>query len=161
MAFLDNFSKKITLAGQTAIQKTKEITDVARLHETILSEEKNIKENYNRIGMLYVELHADDYEDSFGDKITAIKESEIKIQNCRQQIKEIKGIDYCRKCGAEIPLNAAFCSSCGASVEPVGVNEIMMQCPNCGEWLHKGMKFCISCGEAVHEIELQDKASED
>lgn len=114
MAFFDDLGKKLSQAGQTAVQKTKEVADIAKLNSSIYDEEKKINNNYLEIGKLYVSLRAEEHEEEFDGMIAAIRESEEKIRGYRHQITEIKGIAVCEKCGAEVPLNAAFCSACGA-----------------------------------------------
>ena len=110
MSFFDDLGKKLSQAGQTAVQKTKEMADIAKLNSAISDEEKRIDDNYLQIGKLYVSLHDAEHE------------AEGKIKGYRQQIKDIKGIVKCEKCGAEVSKDAAFCSACGAPMpkeEPV------------------------------------------
>lgn len=114
MAFFDDLGKKLSQAGQTAVQKTKEVADIAKLNSSIYDEEKKINNNYLEIGKLYVSLRAEAHEEEFDGMIAAIRESEEKIRGYRHQITEIKGIAICEKCGAEVPVHAAFCSACGA-----------------------------------------------
>ncbi len=122
MSFFDDLGKKLSQAGQTAVQKTKEMADVAKLNSAISDEEKRIDDNYLQIGKLYVSLHDAEHEADFDAFIAAIHEAEGKIKGYRQQIKDIKGIVKCEKCGAEVSKDAAFCSACGAPMpkeEPV------------------------------------------
>lgn len=114
MSFFDDLGKKISQAGQTAVQKTKEMADVAKLNSAVSDEEKRIEDSYKEIGKLYVSLHAADHEADFDAYFSAIHEAENKIKEYRQQLKEIKGVVKCEKCGAEVAKDAAFCSSCGA-----------------------------------------------
>ncbi|MCM1027175.1 MAG: zinc ribbon domain-containing protein [Roseburia sp.] len=114
MAFFDDLGKKLSQAGQTAVQKTKEVADIAKLNSSVYEEEKKINNNYLEIGKLYATLHGEEPGEEFAGMITAIHESEEKIRGYKHQITEIKGIAVCEKCGAEVSLNAAFCSSCGA-----------------------------------------------
>lgn len=52
MAFFDDLGKKLSQAGQTAVQKTKEITDIARINGLISDEEKKVNNNYYQIGKI-------------------------------------------------------------------------------------------------------------
>ena len=119
MAFFDDLGRKLTQAGQTAVEKTKKVADIAKLNSYIYDEEKRIENNYREIGKLYVSLHGEEPEEELAGMITAIREAEEKICGFRRQITEIKGIVVCEKCGAEVPLNAVYCSSCGAAM-PTG-----------------------------------------
>ena len=66
MAFFDDLGKKLSQAGQSAVQKTKEVADIARLNSAIYDEEKRIDSNYLEIGKLYVALHDAEHEADFG-----------------------------------------------------------------------------------------------
>ena len=154
MAFFDDLGKKISQAGQTAVQKTKEMTDIARLNGATSDEEKKVNNNYFQIGKLYVAIHNTDYENDFAGMIAAIKESEIKIRDYRQQIQDIKGVVRCEKCGAEVASSVALCSSCGAPM-PKQISVVTdvnaVKCTGCGAMVSKNMRFCTSCGKPMAE----------
>lgn len=119
MSFFDDLGKKLSQAGQTAAQKTKEIAETAKLNSQISDEEKKINEYYLQIGKLYVSLHDENHEADFDELIGNLHESENKVKECRQQIKDIKGVVVCEKCGAEVSSGSAFCSTCGAPMPVV------------------------------------------
>ena len=133
MAFFDDLGKKLTQAGQTAAQKTKEIAEIAKLNSQISDEDKRIESNYSQIGKLYVTLHGENCESDFTEMISAIRESEKKIAEYRQQISDIKGIVKCEKCGAEVANGAAFCSACGAPMPVVAPVEETVAEPSVAE----------------------------
>ena len=159
MAFFDEVGKKISQAGQTAVQKTKDITDLARLNGNISEEEKKINNSYTQIGKLYYAMHQNDCEEDFKGFITAIRESENKIVEYRQQIQDIKGIVRCEKCGAESPNTATFCSSCGATLpkQTVTENEDAVLCSRCGKMVAKDARFCTSCGNPMSVVAPETK----
>lgn len=155
MAFFDDLGRKISQAGQTAVQKTKDVADVSRINSAISEEEKRINNNYYQIGKLYVAMHASDCEPDFAGMISVIKESEIKIHDYKQQIQDIKGVVMCEKCGAEIPNNVLFCSTCGSPVskqENVIINTDLVRCTACGKMVSKNIRFCTGCGKAMADI---------
>lgn len=154
MAFFDELGKKLSQAGQSAVQKTKEVTDIARMNSVISDEEKKINNNYYQIGKLYVAIHASDYESDFASMIASIKDSEQKVVEYRQQIQDIKGIVRCEKCGAEVANNVDFCSSCGALMpkRTVTTDENRIKCTGCGQMVPKNMRFCTSCGKPMGKI---------
>lgn len=166
MAFFDNLGKKISQAGQTAVQKTKEMADIAKLNSSISDEEKKINDSYREIGKLYVSLHDADHEVDFAELIANIHDAEGKIAEYQQQIKDIKGVVRCEKCGAEVSNNAAFCSSCGAPmpvVKPVEAEEKQeeQKCSKCGAALSPDEKFCTACGNPVEEPAAEVPAAEE
>ncbi len=159
MAFIDGLGKRISQTGQTAVQRTKAMTDVARINSMISEEEKRVNNSYYQLGKTYVSLHATDYDPSFSDFINAIKESEAKILEYRQQIQIIKGVVRCDNCGAENPNNVAFCSSCGSPMpqSPVVTNtDDRIKCLYCGSMVKK-LKFCTVCGKPLSTPEPENQ----
>lgn len=158
MAFFDDLGKKISHAGQTAVQKTKDMTDIARLNENIAEEEKKINSNYHQIGKLYLAIHSHDYEPDFESFVGLIRESETKIQKARQQIKEIKGIEQCEKCGADVAIDAAFCSACGAQIlgKTAISTEATVKCLACGQMMEADARFCTECGHPMADVLKED-----
>lgn len=148
MAFLDDLSKKLTQAGQTAVQKTKEMTDIARINNMIAEEERVINNCYSKIGKLYVSLHGADYEDVFAELCSAVQRSDLRIQEYRKQIEAIKNAGRCPKCGSEIVNGAAFCSACGTSLQKgEQTQDDSHYCAGCGAVISADACFCTSCGK--------------
>ncbi len=144
MAFFDDLGKKISQAGQTAVQKTKDMTEIAKYNSEISEAERKIAAIYSDIGMLYVKLHRDAPEEQIAPMIKALNEVESRIAECREQIKDIKGIALCASCGAQLT-GGAFCSSCGAPA-PAQEKPEGAFCSSCGAPLADGSAFCTSCG---------------
>lgn len=119
MAFWDNFSQKASETTAKAMQKAKEMSDIAKLNSMISEEETKINNTYYQIGKLYVAMHSHDYEEEFVGMITTIGEADEKIKNYKQQVQDIKGVACCAQCGAEVQAGVAFCSSCGAPMPKV------------------------------------------
>lgn len=160
MAFFDDLGKKISQGGQAAIQKSKELAEVAKLNSLISDEEKNINNNYFQIGKLYASIHKMDCEDDFRGMINTIQESEKKIADYKEQVKVIKGIVKCEKCGGEVALTSAFCNSCGAPMPkrvPVKKqDENTIICDSCGKSVKKGLRFCTACGSTMTQVKMNN-----
>ena len=161
MAFFDDISKKISKATQTVAQKTKDVTGVAKLNLSILEEEKKINKTYAEIGKLYVEKFADNADESMKELIATVKGAEDKISEYKEQIKEIKGVMVCEKCGAEVAANTAFCTACGNAMpvkesqteaeqsetpQPEAEQSAKKVCAICGVENEATSNFCIACG---------------
>lgn len=153
MAFLDDLGKRISKTGQSAIQKTKDMAEVAKYNSMISEEEKSINNNYYQIGKLYISLHSTECEDDFKGMIDSIRSSENKIAEYREQIKLIRGVVRCEKCGSEVSINSAFCNSCGAPMPKRVTEETFdsnsIKCEKCGKYVKKGLRFCTSCGNPM------------
>lgn len=150
MAFFEKLGKTVSEASQKTLAKTKELADTSKLNSMISEEEKTINNLYFQIGKLYVSLHSSDFEEEFSEMVNNVIDSENKIAEYKKQIQEIKGIQRCEKCGAEVAKEAAFCSSCGAAMRnSVPKNEDGIRCKSCGAAVEKGMCFCMECGAPV------------
>lgn len=163
MAFFDELGKTLSMAGQAAVQKTKDVTETTRLNMTISEEEKNIKSLYLQIGELYTSIHGNDYESDFSALMEAVKASQDKIAECRRHIQDIKGQIPCEKCGALLPSEAAFCSSCGAAVVRQTVPSANhLFCSSCGAQNDKDARFCYVCGQPIEAVSAEThKAKEE
>ncbi len=148
MAFFDNVGRKLSQAGQGAIQKTKEMADIARLNSLIADEEKRMNNNYYQIGKLYTQLHSADCEDCFSTYIAAVQESMQKIDELKAEIQVLRAVTKCPVCGAEVPNSALFCSACGTAMQNAAQTQPAdtVKCGNCGAFVNKDMNFCTSCG---------------
>jgi len=123
----------------------------------ISEEERNINDKFLQIGKLYFEKHADDADGEFAEMISSIKVSKSKVIEYKAQIQEIKRVNRCEKCGAEVSANAVFCDICGAAIpkaEPVAaVADKNIRCSNCGAVIPNGSAFCTACGTPAVKAE--------
>ena len=154
MSIWETVNKTVTQAGQKTIEKTKEITEISKLNSIIAEEEKRIERLFSEIGRQYMAFHKDDSENEFRELISEIKTIEGSIASCKQKICEIKGVQRCNKCGAEIKKEMNFCTACGNKVEfnnkTSNIGEIANNdektCLKCGAKIEEGFAFCVECG---------------
>lgn len=154
MALFDKIGKTFTEAGQKAIAKTKDFADTTRLNSLINDEEKKLTNLYIQIGKLYVAQHRNDCEEAFAGALAAVAESEEKIAECQRRIQEIRRVQRCPKCGAEVSNDSAFCNSCGSPLpkNKDGFEEFIV-CSGCGARVQKGMRFCTTCGKPIQALQ--------
>ncbi len=177
MAFLDEFDKKLTMLGQGAIQKTKEVTDSAKITSAIKGLEMQKKDALSELGNMYYGIYKQ-YGGTVGKEaeeiIRRIKAIEDQTSQYKDQLQKIKGVIYCSSCGAEIPANSLFCNVCGAKIEqqsseapnnmeiPSSQNipnynaapprpAVQKTCKNCGTALEADQLFCVNCGTRVED----------
>lgn len=157
MNHFDEIGKRLSDAGQNVVQQTKNFSDTSRLNGSISEKEKQIVQLYTAIGRAYYEQHKDDPSAEQPEQIAQINTLSAEIAQLREEIKQIKGVVKCPGCGAELPLNATFCSSCGAKIvqsaaaaaAPAGARV----CPRCGAAVAEGNRFCTGCGAKMEEPE--------
>lgn len=149
MAFWDNFERKATDATANVVSKVKGVSDITRLNSMVSEEENRIREIYFKIGQTYVALHGRDNEAGFADLLNALKASQLKIEQCKQEIMDIRGVQKCERCGAEVAAGAAFCMTCGAQIpkiQPKPAVNAGRRCKKCGATVAPNARFCTSCG---------------
>lgn len=69
----------------------------------------------------------------------------------QEQMKRVKGLRNCPKCGAEVADEAIFCPGCGFSlppkVTPIPQSALQQKrCENCGSMVDEDAAFCTECG---------------
>ena len=156
MAFLDALGKKLSETSQEVVQKTKDTAEVLKLNSMIADEERLLKEYYIELGKTYYEANKDSIPEEYASHFANITEKHANIANLNDQINKVKGLFPCPNCGASLPSDALFCSSCGAKIEkpaePVAEDPSdVKRCTKCGEPIQEGFAFCINCGTKVEQ----------
>lgn len=156
MAFFDSIGKKVSEAGQTTIQKAKELSDITKYNSLISEEEKKIDNTYYQIGKLYVSMYSNEASEEFAGMLANIVEAENKIMEYRRKIQDIKGIRRCVNCGAEMSKDALYCNACGKAMPKTETMEESnyIKCVGCGSIVKKGMRFCTTCGRTIEMISV-------
>lgn len=149
MDFFKTIGGKLSNAGRAVARFFRNIGDIWRLNRTISEKRKQIARSCAALGENYYQLHRDDAEENLAPVVNDIKTLYRDMYDCEEQIKLIRGVVKCPNCGGDIPLNAAFCSACGAPAPAVRRPEApagMVECPGCHELVSKENNFCTKCG---------------
>ena len=116
MAFFDDLGKMITQTGQDAVNKTKEVAEVAKLNNSINSAKNRIDDLYKQIGQAFAERNADTAQEPYAGLIALIEEQKRQIADMREEIGAVKGFRSCPKCGAKVADGVAFFGKCGTQL---------------------------------------------
>ena len=165
MDFFDDINKAIENAGNTAKQKTRDLTDIVKMNNAIKEEEKNLQDIYRSIGEIFVKKYYSETEKSLRNLVSQARETEQNIELYTTKVQEIKKVDTCPKCGKEIQSGAAFCMHCGT---PLTVQKPLAEkpqkkesrCEKCGSPLEEGIMFCINCGTPVENLHKYSTSEE-
>ena len=151
MAFFDDLSAKLTLAGQKTMRKANELGDTAKLNLRNNELNRANQDLYGKLGMAYFGLRGGDPDPELSELCDAINRNLAEMEHIRQEIQRIKQIRVCKVCGAENPSDARFCASCSAPLydmtapaAPVG-----RVCPVCGNPVGETAMFCTHCGNKL------------
>lgn len=153
MAFFEGLGKRLTDTGQNVAQQTKNFAEITQINSAISDIEKKILHFFSIIGQEYYERHKSDELSEERELIETVNNLYIEISEKREKIKLIKGVITCESCGADVPLNAFFCNSCGAQVirEESHKNDTRKKrvCPVCNELEYEDNLFCTHCGAKI------------
>lgn len=149
MAFFEEIGKKLSDAGQSVAQSTKNLADVTQLNSANSDKEKKIHALYTKLGQAYYETYKNDPAAELKETVEEITALFAEIEENKEKIKQIKGIVKCAKCGADVPAGASFCNSCGSKVERGEGDKAELRCAACGGALNPGAAFCTHCGAKI------------
>jgi len=140
-------AKNVTDSSKKMVEKTKLKNKISKLEE-------DIEKKYTEIGKQYFKVNSANPSEEYADMVNFIVESQNKISEIQAEIVAMDNKYICPTCGAGIPENAKFCSSCGAKFEkPVPAETSSSKCPKCGADIESGAKFCTACGAKFDDNE--------
>ncbi|HJD45544.1 MAG TPA: zinc ribbon domain-containing protein [Candidatus Mediterraneibacter norfolkensis] len=160
MAFLTDLDKKISMLSQGAIQKTKEVTDTAKMSSQIRMLEAQKKEALEQLGKFYYDQYSRygaQLEGEASQIAAGIQALEEQQRQFTESMQKIKGTMLCPNCGTEIPANSKFCNVCGTKID-IPVSSTVQNaasgrvCARCGAPLEEDQLFCINCGAKVEKM---------
>lgn len=153
MAFINDIRNKITQAGQSTVQKGKDLSEVSRLNNIISTTENQINELYAKIGYEIYRTYADSPLPVVADLIGQVKDLSQNIENCKMQINTINAAILCPQCGAKINKKMVYCYTCGYNLLMKTAPQVLKQeeyfCTNCGAEILPSCKYCTSCGQKI------------
>jgi len=153
MALFDTMKNKISAAGQTTVQKAKDLTEITRLNSTIAGAEEQVRELYTTMGYEIYRAYYENPLPEVAELIGQITQLHQKIEDCKAQIDAINEVKTCPQCGGKVSKEMAFCGNCGFRLpveEPVPVAEAKPAfCGVCGAPITPETVFCTNCGNKV------------
>jgi len=117
MDFFEQFGANISKKGKDVAKIAKDMSEVLKLNSKISSCEETIKSTYEQIGKKYYDSHKTEPTEDDQELFTKLADAYASIAQYRDEIQNIKGVDICAGCGAKMPVNSAFCPTCGIKRE--------------------------------------------
>lgn len=154
MALFEDLGRKLSMAGQSAMEKTKQMTEIAKIHAKLEEQKKERDKVFKDIGELYSLKYKDSAPEEFKEMLAQIDTINEKIDEYNKDMDVVKGIKRCPHCNNAMEIKDAFCSNCGEPVpvpeeESFDVDETT--CPKCGNIVTEGAKFCPECGNELKQ----------
>ena len=161
MSLLDGIGKKIAQTSQNTAQKAKNMAETVKINGMISEEGKRIDNAFLQIGKTYYEVYGENPDQMFIGLLEEINEARERIALYEDQIRQIKGVTNCYRCGGEVAYNAPFCSGCGSPMNTapmISSNE--GGCNVCATPIKSGAVFCTGCGNKVEQQEEFEQLQE-
>lgn len=154
MALFDNMKNKISAAGQSTVQKAKDLTEITKLNSAISGAEEQVRELYTTMGYEIYRAYYEKPLPEVAELIAQITALHQKIEDCKAQIDTINEVKTCPQCGSKVSKDMAFCGNCGSKLpveEPAAVAEEAKPafCGVCGAPITADTVFCTNCGNKV------------
>ena len=116
MSLWDNITQKAAAVTDKAIHQAKNFTEQVKLRNQISEAQSTITDCYTQIGKQYAAAHSEDFDEAYAPMMAAIAGANRQIASLQKQLRDLKEVALCPKCGAEVDREAAFCSACGAEM---------------------------------------------
>lgn len=116
MSLWDNITQKAAAVTDKAIHQAKNFTEQVKLRNQISEAQSTITDCYTQIGKQYAAAHPEDFDEAYAPMMAAIAGANRQIASLQEQLRDLKEVALCPKCGAEVDREAAFCSACGAEM---------------------------------------------
>ncbi len=127
MGFFDDLTKKATETYKNTAEKTNKLTREMKLKSQINDNKAKITKIYSDIGKKVYEKHVlgenVDIKTDLAEECAKIDAFSKEIEDLGTEIRALKGIRLCNKCGSKIMANAKFCPKCGEKQEEIKVEE--------------------------------------
>lgn len=150
MAFFDEAKKNINQVSQSAMQKTKDLSEIAKLNSSITECENKIRELYSKIGYETYRAYIDAVVPETEPLLMEVSSLYQTIDANRNRINELNAAKLCPNCGAKISKKHLFCGNCGYRFAKPE-KKLQRICPNCRSELADDSIFCSNCGTKVTE----------
>lgn len=116
MSLWDNITQKAAAVTDKAVHQAKNFTEQVKLRNQISEAQSTITDCYTQIGKQYAAAHPEDFDEAYAPMMAAIAGANRQIASLQEQLRDLKEVALCPKCGAEVAREAAFCSACGAEM---------------------------------------------
>ena len=134
-----------------AMNLTRSLTESTKLRAWVKEEERQTQENLLELGKQYYALHRDDPEAPLSDLVNTLADSEIRVAQYWELIKEYECLVICDKCGTEMTQGTAICVECGNPLPVPKPKNVF--CARCGAQIVPGSRFCMNCGTPAPECQ--------
>lgn len=119
MGFIDELLSSAKIVVDKAGKQTDKVLEISKLKYQSIQLQNELSHLYEQLGVatyakMVQEADNGDLIASLGDEITEVRAA---LEVVEEKISEQKNLRTCPNCGAKLPREAVFCSSCGTKLE--------------------------------------------
>lgn len=116
MSLWDNITQKAAAVTGKAVHQAKNFTEQVKLRNQISEAQSTITDCYTQIGKQYAAVHSEDFDEAYAPMMAAIAGANRQIASLQEQLRDLKKVALCPKCGAEVSKDVSYCGACGAEM---------------------------------------------
>lgn len=116
MSLWDNITQKAAAVTDKAVHQAKNFTEQVKLRNQISEAQSTITDCYTQIGKQYAAAHPEDFDEAYAPMMAAIAGANRQIASLQEQLRDLKEVALCPKCGAEVSKDVSYCGACGAEM---------------------------------------------
>lgn len=160
MHIVNQIGKTLTSGSRSALQKTKDMAEIAKIGGNISDMQKEMEKCYAALGRQLVDRCIEENARLDDPNVKRVMELRAGIAALQEEQNRLKGAASCPNCGSAVSVSAAFCSVCGKPVRAAApvLQENMVSCPQCGGAVRAGVKFCTHCGFCMSSAPVPERA---
>jgi len=113
----DKVGKTLSETGKVVGEKAKMAGEFAKLNAKIIGSERSISENYTVLGKFYYDTYKDSPAEGASEAVANITAAFDTISDMKAQLRALRGVIECPKCGVDSPLENDYCGKCGTFIE--------------------------------------------
>lgn len=144
MAFMDKIVDSFSAASQDVSNRAKAVTGSVKITNQIKANERMMEKLYTQLGAQYFKDHGKETGTVYQDFFDEIHRLTMENEAYSAELEKLNTANVCPQCGHRNNLEAKFCISCGAGLNPV--SKPGNACPDCGASNDEGAVFCTECG---------------
>ncbi len=118
MSFWEDLQKSLTDAAAFTVQKTSELTGIAKLKYNIHAAEGKLERCYSEIGKLFYDTQktGTEHTDEIATIIMQADKLTSDIESMKAESAKLRNTNVCENCSAEVSRDCIFCPVCGAKL---------------------------------------------
>lgn len=115
----EELGRKVKKFSRSTMEEVQKMNEVRQLNGKINEAHKQIRNLYSEMGKKLYDHYKEEALAGFEAEIHAISDKFVRIEELKEQIRQVKGVVLCPCCHMEVSATERFCSNCGNKMPEV------------------------------------------